>query len=498
MYLPGVDSLGAVIAAQLAFVALGMAGAYGLMRRMGAGPWVALGTATVWGISPTLIGLQGFGGTFAGYALLPAYAWLDLVVMDAVGARRRLVPLLAAYVFVRTGALFMDGYSFVASGLVGVALWVAWLVPRGRPRLLGLAVLVGANLVAVVLYRLYVPLDYEVQPPELVRAMSLDLVTVLLPSNYIWFASKLGLEADHARLWGDTTNAMFNYAGFVGLALAAWYLVRHRRSPVPVALALAGVVALVLALGPVIKFDVVPPGGAGGYNMPASAAPALPWGSAIDDVPGIESIRATYRWFAVTRMALILLAGLAIAELARGPGRRRQVLAVVLAGVAVVEVLPTLPLFERVYRVHYEDRVAVRAEVVSDLDRATRDGERVFFLSYDGRHNDFLANYLAAATGLRAYNAGGDKNSVYAAKAWPPEVQALAAPSPPPEAVEQALRSGKVDVVVLPSFHLQENSSAWPPSPQQQAAAKQAFEPIASAPWARRAALPLVHDRAAS
>ena len=174
MYLPGVDSLGAVIAAQLAFVALGMAGAYGLMRRMGAGPWVALGTATVWGISPTLVGLQGFGGTFAGYALLPAYAWLDLVVMDAVGARRRLVPLLAAYVFVRTGALFMDGYSFFASGLVGVALWVAWLVPRGRPRLLGLAVLVGANLVAVVLYRLYVPLDYEVQPPELVRAMSLD------------------------------------------------------------------------------------------------------------------------------------------------------------------------------------------------------------------------------------------------------------------------------------------------------------------------------------
>ena len=82
-----------------------------------------------------------------------------------------------------------------------------------------------------------------------------------------------------------------NYAGFAGLALAAWYLVRHRRSPVPVALALAGLVALVLALGPVIKFHVVPPGGAGGYNMPASAAPALPWGGAIDDVPGIESIR---------------------------------------------------------------------------------------------------------------------------------------------------------------------------------------------------------------
>src|SRR3954469_13295298 len=45
MYLPGVDSLDALITAQLAFFALGMGGAYALMRRLGAGPWVALGTA---------------------------------------------------------------------------------------------------------------------------------------------------------------------------------------------------------------------------------------------------------------------------------------------------------------------------------------------------------------------------------------------------------------------------------------------------------------------
>ena len=136
MYLPGVDSLGALIAAQLAFVASG----WRCLRTDAADAARALGRARrrAVGLSPTLVGLQGFGGTFAGYALLPAYAWLDLVVMDAVGARRRLVPLLAAYVFVRTGALFMDGYSFIASGLVGVgAVGRVAGAARAGPRLLG-------------------------------------------------------------------------------------------------------------------------------------------------------------------------------------------------------------------------------------------------------------------------------------------------------------------------------------------------------------------------
>ena len=88
----------------------------------------------------------------------------------------------------------------------------------------------------------------------------------------------------------------------------------------------------------------------------------------------------------------------------------------------------------------------------------------------------------SSATGIRAYNAGGDKNAGYAARNWPPEVKALASGSPSPAAVEQALRSGKVDVVVAPFFHMQQNSAGWPPSPQQRAAAEQAFAPILAAP----------------
>ena len=487
MYVPGVDSLGAYVAAQLAFSAVGLGGGYVLLRRLGAGPWVALGTAIAYALSPTVVGMEGFGGTFTGYALLPAYAAMDLVVMDAIGRLRggRLAALVVAYAVVRTGALFMDGYSFLASGLVSACLWIVWVArpgTAGRARAEGIAAAVGANLLALVVYSLYVPVDYLTSPIEIFRAMGLDLVTLVEPSPFIWFASKLGIAKDHTVLWGDSSNSMYNYLGFGSLILAAWYLARGRHRARPAALAVAGAIALVLSFGPAFKVNTVRPAGASVYAMPAGQAPELPWDGLLTGVPGLESMRATYRWFGVTRLALIVLAGLAVAELARRPTRRRQLVALAVGGVAFVELLPTIPVFVRIYRANYQDRTAVAAQVEGELERTTRPGERVFFLNYDGAHNDFLVNYLASEARLRAYNTGGDKNLMYATSQWPPDVAALARPGVTPAAVEQALRSRRVDAVVAPFFHLQTDSAIWPPAPDTVAAARAAFAPILADP----------------
>jgi hypothetical protein len=131
-----------------------------------------------------------------------------------------------------------------------------------------------------------------------------------------------------------------------------------------------------------------------------------------------------------------------------------------------------------VYRANSSQHTQVRDEVATDLAKATRAGERVFFLSHDGVHNDFLASYLAATTRLRAYNAGGDKNVGYSMASWPAEVRGLAGAGTPAAAVERALRSRKVDVVVAPYFQLQVNSASWPPAPETVAAAKGAFAPL--------------------
>jgi hypothetical protein len=106
----------------------------------------------------------------------------------------------------------------------------------------------------------------------------------------------------------------------------------------------------------------------------------------------------------------------------------------------------------------------------------------VFVLSYTGAHNDFVVNYLASVTGLRTYNVGGDKNVAYAMSAWPDEIRQLAPGPVPPAAVERALRSGKVDVVVAPFFSLQTASDFWPPLPDQEAQARAAYAPLHRAP----------------
>jgi hypothetical protein len=250
------------------------------------------------------------------------------------------------------------------------------------------------------------------------------------------------------------------------------------------ALVAAGLMALVLSFGPALKVDVkrqiagqpVPTSAI--YAMPKGQAPELPWAKAFLKLPGLKSMRATYRWFGVTRMVLIVLAGLGLAQLARAPGRGRQIAVLLLAGVAAVEVLPTVPQDVRYYRDHYHDRAAVEHEVARPLDRLTRHGERVFFLNASGIHNDFLASYLATATGLRTFNAGGDKNVVFAQSRWPAEVNALAGAGATPAAVEAALRSGKVDVVVAPYFDLLVNSAQWPPAPDQRVADERAFAPL--------------------
>jgi hypothetical protein len=191
-------------------------------------------------------------------------------------------------------------------------------------------------------------------------------------------------------------------------------------------------------------------------------------------------MRATYRWFGVTRMALIVLAGLAVARLARE--RRLRAVAVVAGAVVVIELMPNLPLLTEGYERQDRDRVGFRADVMGDLTRATGGGERAFFLNYDGSHNDFLVNYMAPEAGLRAYNTGGDKNALFAIQRWPAEIQALAAPGVTADAVEQALDAGRTDVVIAPFFHLNRSSYSWRPPPADRAQAESAFAAILGDP----------------
>lgn len=488
MYLPGIDAYGAYMLSGASILGLALAGGYGLMREFDVGRWVALATSAAYLLTPSVVGLQGFGGTLLGFALLPAFAFVDLRVLRALDARQgwSLAPLLAGYAGVKTSSLFLDGYSFVVANLVSAALFAAWLARRGTPnarRAAAAAALVGANLVAFVLYKAYAPETIPTAPLDLFRAMGLDLFTLIAPTTGLWAFDAVGFTADHRDLWGDGNNSAFNYLGAGAVGLAAIGLLARRHDGRVVAIAAAGLIALVLSFGPSIKVNdhlptVESRPTAASYLAPESATDlALPWGELFTSTPGLSEMRAVYRWSLGTRFAIIVLCGLAVAAVLRRPGGRRVAVGA-LAALAVIELAPNVPDLLDAHARHREHSRAFLQEVAGGLQADAGGAKRAFFLNYDGTYNAFTINNLASVADVGTYNVGGDKNVHLSSLRWPPEVQALAQPGIGPDHVDAALTSGHVDVVIAPEFHLRWAAYFWPPTAEERAAARATFAPI--------------------
>ena len=490
MWSTSIGSYAAYVISGAVFDALALAGAYGLMRMFGVRPMVALPSAVAYLICPTVVGLGGFGGTFTGITLLPALALADLLVMRIVerGDAKAVAAAAAGYAAVRTFILFVDGYAFTLSALLAAALWLWWLalgrITR-RTRLLGAALVLGAQVVAVAVYRWYAPPIAGPDPIGTFRSMGLDLVTLVSPTRYVWSADVLGLASNHAHLWGDGTNSSYNYVGVLCAALAGAAVVAKWRQPYVLALAAAALVALVLSFGPALKIrDVrasVParPTPAS-YVMPASAATLeFPW-DRVYRVPGVAQMRATYRWSAVTRLALIALAAIAVNALLDRP--RLRIVAIGLALLAIAELAPNVPWLFSQYREHHRSRAALNATLLPELRKAVGEGDAAFFVSPDGVYNDYLVNYLAPTVGFTTYNAGGDKNEAIARNAWPPAIADLARPGAGSNQVVRALQSRAVSVVIAPYFHLQWDAYKWPPTESTRQAAIRRFAPVLADP----------------
>jgi hypothetical protein len=495
MWLPGVGAGTAYWLSLASFDAVALAGGYGLARRLGASRAVALWAAFLYLVSPTIIGMRAFPGTFSGYALLPAYALADLFLFDELTRprSRRLAVVVVAYALLRGFVLFMDGYSFVLSALISVCLWIAWAwrQARGRRAWLVAAVLLAANAFAYVLYNVNSPGAFPANKLGLLRSMGLDVVSLFKPTAYLWFAHIGSFSWNPAGLWGDGTNVTYNYIGFVSVALAVFALWRTRQR-YALAFAAAGLIALVLSLGPAVKIDsrnVAPAGRpttVTPYLMPSSQATAeLPWDHLFSALPGVKSMRATYRWFGITRLALVLLAALGVERLARRKETRWRALAVIAAAAATFELLPNLPFLLGYYRSNARQMDRATAVLGAELRALTKPSERVFFLNYDGTHNDFIVNYLAPFARLRAYNAGGDKDAIFAESHWPSDVFNLAGATVTPGAVYTALRQGNLDAVILPYFHLRWTAYQWPPLAQDRTLAQRAFAPLLHDPRLR-------------
>ena len=258
--LPGVSAHNADVLTDILIVLLALLGARSLLRRFGAGEWVSLGAAGAWVVTPSLLALVPFGGTYWGLLLLPAILTADAFLIEKWRGTpgRGGILVLAVWTLLRLAILLLDGYTFVISIVAAALLAPAAFRRLRRVSALG-AVLAyaGSAGLAYVLYQLYVPGgDFAQSSIDLVRSMGLDVITLVQPAHLQWWSHLTGHQLNGSTLWGDGSNSAGNYLGFVCLGLAIFGAVRFRKSRRRL---VAGLIACFL-VGLVMSFGAVTQG----------------------------------------------------------------------------------------------------------------------------------------------------------------------------------------------------------------------------------------------
>jgi hypothetical protein len=478
--LPFIDVHLAIVISSALFFLVSFWGTVGLTRRFGATYLVGLIAGCLYTISPTIIGLSGFGSTLWGFVMLPAFIELDLRIYDRwqTSAWRLRALLLVGWAVAKAALLLTDGYSFVVCAVIAGLTLLVWTVAR-RASIAALTSLVGfavANGFAYLTYHhlLSKGADLTKTAQPLFRAMGVDLTSLYRPSG-LWWLGNHNQALKLSTLWGDTSNSLWNYIGLGCALLAVVGLALSRRNRLMLPFVLGLFITGLLSLGPTLKIDdhrVPPlPGQAENvYNMPVSAAQAsLPTAPLFEKAPGVDIMRATYRWYGGTRLLIIVFAAAAVSELAaRSRGRARGDLArrsaVVLVGVvAVLELVPSPGALRHLYRLNDAARRQIDG-VAGELRTAVGPGKKVAFVSLipNSFPNDYLAPYLATESSLRATNLAGDKSVRATLGSWAPPIKRLMLGVDVRNATEAALSQGLVDAVVVPHFDIRLSTASWP------------------------------------
>ncbi|MGM9428186.1 hypothetical protein [Hydrogenophaga sp. MI9] len=445
-------------------------GAASLAARLGTHRRTAILLATCWLTLPMVWGHAGYSMLALGIALLPTYSLMTLSLLQAhgsgrwAGAARAVLAMLVAFV-----AVFMDGYTFVMYGVGSLCLIALSALPGSEQRQSAVWTALATQLVslsvAYLAYKRYVGgLPFDPGSLDTFRAFGLDLHYLVVPTQGLqpvfdffgWSSARSQLDQ-----FGDTSVWTTTFAlPLVVLAGVAW-LDRGGNSRLVIAIGAIAVVSMYFSLGPSLKVlsaGHFAPGHIASGHMPASAGWIETGNAWISrTLPGFSSMRAAYRWTALSLCCLWML-------IAVWMGRRwsgRQTVPMLLLATVIALQVPDLS-------VHWQTKRGLRAmfltmdqAVAQDMGVLGLKDERTVLLPTG---NDFLVNHIAARYRLKAYNIGGDKNLELARDRWPASIRRAQAHSGPGLALEvrNILLRGDADAVVLPHVGLIEAAFEWP------------------------------------
>ncbi|RWG80127.1 MAG: hypothetical protein EOQ69_22525 [Mesorhizobium sp.] len=466
----GINPTTAYVIIVAAWLAVGYWSAYQFARWLGAGRPASVMSALVWCTLPVIWVHQDYSAAASGMVILPLTM---LFAFRIIHGDTRLVTC-ASFVGACWIAVFMDGYTFMMLAVASaLALVLEGIHDRKDwhqiiPRLLAIGLGLGTAYVAYALYEGRA--DFGGYPIEFFRAYGANIEFFFTPTKGLMSLTDLigwGKDRAASMYFGDPSVYQATFAGaLIGVALFAFATGRAKPEHRTL-LALIALFAFWMALGPTVKlFTHRPPGL---DNMMPDGYGWFPTGNNwLMNLPGFQSMRASYRWSA---LALFGCWALVVSMVASGRLSIRARAGLLIALFAFN--IPSPTQFAS-YKASKDSVDAMMAEM-SSWRSDFHSGEMVAFLPYG---NDFLANVAANELDIRTYNIGGDKNQLMAQRSWPDEMSAFQFGQQGPDFaknVQALLESGKVDAVVFPYVDMLWAPHYWPVPDDQ----KDNLEPIA-------------------
>ena len=455
-------------------------GAYKISFMFGAQRVLAIICAILWMSFPITWGHQAYSMLALGIMLLPLYFYFALKVLGAKYQSGFSLKLALKFIFICILAIFMDGYTFLMFS-VGVSIIFIYMLAFNKTERsdilkFSLPVYVFGFALAIFLYKNYVsamPTDTS-HSLDLFRGMGLDLEFLILPTKgMLWIFDLLDLNVirndriyfGDASVWTTTFSAPILLLGAIG-----YRSVRHRNKLAP-ALLIVAVVATYMALGPSLKISSKKSADLKNINslyertlMPEKFALA-PTGSAFisKNIPGFRSMRASYRWVALSIFGFWTLTVIYLAFRNQNSKGLEVKSIIVVAGLILLNLPNPINSIER----HVLNRklfFSMENSLTSELRPYLNKGEKIAFVPYK---NDWLANYLSSILELKSYNIGGDKNLEFAERHWPIAMKSLPDRNFNNSSVDfiiMLLARGDADSVILPYIDLFREASWWPPT----------------------------------
>jgi hypothetical protein len=461
------DAYSAIAGAWLSFA---FWGAYRLARRHDVEFGLALLLAVFWITVPMIWAHAAYATLSLGIALIPLYILATDTLMDTGISRSAKLIRSTAYFLLAVAAVFMDGYSFImffiAAAITLLVRFTKSATKRSHLVFFTAPVMATSFAACYFLYRLYVgKLPLEPESLDVFRGWGVDLSFLIWPtqgSNLVADAIGLGAPRTTANYFGDTSVWESTFM-LPTLGLGFWAWLKLRKTHEITHLTIIALFAMYMAMGPSVKIlsERIPGAPAERIYgaMPVTFARMRTGSSIISRlVPGLNNMRASYRWGALGSGALWLMfvtyAG------TRAPRKSSVVYLIVTAAT-----LLNLPHIVDRFKMGVAARdtlVQAEEQLGKDLRGGVNKEELIAFLPF---RNDFAIGYVVAREGLHSFNAAGDKNLMLAVKHWPSILKMFAVDTMDASFTDRImliLFNRQVDVVAIPRADGPWGDHFWP------------------------------------